>query len=514
MRRGVSLFGIVVLLTGFAAAAARADGGSGTTTTDTTTTAATTTDTTTTAPTTTTTTPPPAYVPLVRSGLPRGCVGAGVAAIAKHTVVALKRPNSRAGASAYPASHPFLTVDSATKTGSRCLHDRVTLTGVSLFGGAVTATRVVAMDGKGTVTGLEIGGSPVSAKRGQTVGVGGWGLLKLGAAAGRLSAPLALRLIYRHDSVRAGTTIFIGYAAERRQPPREVVTRVVQHHRRHAMHANKPRLPQPLKVTPPLGIRPSHYVFPVDGGASYIDTYGANRNDIYDGWHHGDDLFAPLGTPVVAVANGTISPIGWDMLGGWRLWLTDKKGNSFYYAHLAGYSRFILHHRHVKAGQVLGFLGRTGDAFTTTPHLHFEIHPHQLVRLGYDGAVDPTTYLHSWRVIHLPASKIPAAARLRAPAGTPSQEAAVVWRELLKARHLMPDGEPVVAPTPSLRRPFPASGATLAFVDARRLASARLAGDTAGAPARPWPLITLGVALAALATAASVAFRRRRRGTA
>ena len=166
---------------------------------------------------------------------------------------------------------------------------------------------------------------------------------------------------------------------------------------------------QPLVAVPGLGYKPKHYVFPVDGGASYVDTYGADRSDIYDGWHHGNDLFAPLGTPVVAVARGTLSLVGWNELGGWRLWLTDKKGNSFYYAHLAGYARWILTHHHVRAGQVVGFLGRTGDAFTTTPHLHFEIHPHQpaFVKLGYDGAVDPTTYLQKWQIENVPADEIP-----------------------------------------------------------------------------------------------------------
>ena len=65
---------------------------------------------------------------------------------------------------------------------------------------------------------------------------------------------------------------------------------------------------QPLKAVPSLGYRPKHYVFPVDGGASFVDTYGAGRSNIYDGWHHGDDLFAPLGTPVVAVASGNAEP--------------------------------------------------------------------------------------------------------------------------------------------------------------------------------------------------------------
>jgi murein DD-endopeptidase MepM/ murein hydrolase activator NlpD len=509
MRRGVLLFCIVVIGAALAAAVARADGGSGTTTTGTTDTA--TTETTTTATTTTeaTTTTSPTYGPLVGARLPKGCVGAGVAAITTSSggAVALALPHTGLGASEYPGSRPFLTFDSATASGSGCHSAGVRLMNVSLFDGAVTAATVKAWDGKGSATGLEVNGFRVSAQQGQTIAVGAWGLLTLGAASGRLSAPVELRLRYGHDSLPAGTAIFLGFAALGQQPtPHHVVTKPSAHQRHHhPRHGNGPHVRQPLKWTPKLGIDPSHYVFPVDGGASYIDTYGAGRNDIYDGWHHGDDLFAPLGTPLVAVASGKLTLVGWNELGGWRLWVTDKEGNSFYYAHLSGYSRYILHHRHVQAGQVIGFLGRTGDAFTTPPHLHFEIHPHQLLRLGYDGAVDPTTYLQTWRVVHLPASQIPPAALLHAPAGTPSQEAAVVWGELLRARHLMPDGQPIVARTPSVRRPFPATR----YIDARRLASSRLGSDEASASS--WPAIALGVALAVLATAGSFAFFRRRR---
>jgi murein DD-endopeptidase MepM/ murein hydrolase activator NlpD len=514
MRRALSLFGIVMLVAVLGAAVARADSGPGTTTTgttDTTTTDATTTETTTTQATTTTA---PTYAPLYGSSLPHSCIGAGVAAIANRdgSVVALTLPHSGFGASKYPASHPYLTLDSATASGSGCSSTGVRLTNVRLFGGAVTATSVTATAGHGRVTRLEVNGSLVSAAHGQTVAVGGWGLLELGATSGRLSAPIALRLRYGHDSVPAGTTIYVGFAAQQaKAPPRTANPSQPHHHqpKHHKKHPNGSGVPQPLTATPPLGINSSQYVFPVDTGASYIDTYGAGRNDIYDGWHHGDDLFAPLGTPVVAVADGKLTLVGWNELGGWRLWLTDKKGNSFYYAHLAGYSALILHNRTVKAGQVMGFLGRTGDAFPTPPHLHFEVHPHQLVRLGYDGAVDPTTYLHSWRVEHLPTSQIPPAARLRAPAGTPSQEAAVVWGELLKARHLMPDGEPAVAETPSVRRPFPATK----FIDARNVASSRLGSDSVSAVDGTWMPVALGVALAALAIGGSFVFLRRRRST-
>jgi murein DD-endopeptidase MepM/ murein hydrolase activator NlpD len=321
------------------------------------------------------------------------------------------------------------------------------------------------------VTGLEIDGSPVTLSAGQTSPVGDWGQVTLGATIGRLRAPLVLQLIQAHGSEPAGTTIALAFAASPKPvakpkpkpkpnssgntPPTTTTSSSSSGSQSHAQtttttatkkhgHAKKHKpVAQPLTVTPPLGFRPSHYVFPIDGGASYVDTYGANRSDIYDGWHHGDDLFAPLGTPLVAVANGTLSLVGWNRLGGWRLWLTDGDGNSFYYAHLAGYSRWILTHPRVRAGEVVGFLGRTGDAFTTTPHLHFEIHPQQLLELGYDGAVDPTAYLKKWAVVHVPKDEMPNPAKLKAPVGTPAQEAGVVWHELLAARHLLGANSPV-----------------------------------------------------------------------
>ena len=46
---------------------------------------------------------------------------------------------------------------------------------------------------------------------------------------------------------------------------------------------------------------------------------------------------------------------------------------------------------------MVGFVGNTGDAQRTPPHLHFEVHPVALLFMGYDGAVDPTTYLDAWQ---------------------------------------------------------------------------------------------------------------------
>ncbi len=173
-------------------------------------------------------------------------------------------------------------------------------------------------------------------------------------------------------------------------------------------------------VTPRLTAK--HYVFPVYGPSAYGDTFGAPRGDVSGGWHHGDDIFAPLGAPILAVADGTVFSVGWNDVGGWRLWLRDQQGNEFYYAHLSAYTALAVNGRHVHAGDVLGFVGNTGDAATTPFHLHFEVHPVSLLFLGYDGAVNPTKYLDAWKRLEdvriraaVPFSLLPTAAVSNAP---------------------------------------------------------------------------------------------------
>ena len=136
-------------------------------------------------------------------------------------------------------------------------------------------------------------------------------------------------------------------------------------------------------------------MFPVVGRSSFADTWGAARADV--GWHHGVDIFARLGAPVVAVADGTLLSVGWNRIGGRRAWLRDRDGNYFYFAHLSGFAEIATNGAQVAAGTVLGFVGNTGDAEGTPYHLHFEIHPKSLLQLGYDGAVDPFGYLSTWQ---------------------------------------------------------------------------------------------------------------------
>jgi murein DD-endopeptidase MepM/ murein hydrolase activator NlpD len=318
-----------------------------------------------------------------------------------------------------------------------------TVRSLSLFGGAVQAAGVAATLVHGTaagpgwrlrvlVKGLRVEGRRVSLRANATVDVGGWGRLLLdGPHVGRsssglgwLRAGLELRFVKAHAGLPPGTQLFVAYVGADR--PFAVVTR----------HAKAPLLKAgaPLTVTPPL--RGGPYVFPVAGNIGFSDTYAAARSDVPGGWHHGDDLFSGLGSPVLAVADGTVFSVGWNRLGGWRLWLRDRQGNEFYYAHLSGYTRLARNGDHVTAGQPLAFVGNTGDAITTPHHLHFEIHPVGLLRLGYDGAVDPTTYLNTWK--HL--SRVAPLAPVRLPAGAAlhGDGALSDYRQLLFARGILP----------------------------------------------------------------------------
>jgi hypothetical protein len=107
--------------------------------------------------------------------------------------------------------------------------------------------------------------------------------------------------------------------------------------------------------------------------------------------HEGDDIFATYGAPVVAVQDGTITGVSTTPIGGNNIHLTASRGDYFYYAHLSRFTTGLAQGQHVVAGQTIGYVGDTGDAKGTPPHLHFEIHP------GGGAAVDPTPYLDAWR---------------------------------------------------------------------------------------------------------------------
>jgi murein DD-endopeptidase MepM/ murein hydrolase activator NlpD len=257
--------------------------------------------------------------------------------------------------------------------------------------------------------------------------MGGYGKLVVLDDRGRGIVGLKAHLSKAYGSYPAGSVVKVAYASASARdgspPPPEP----------------KPAKPKPQKTTPerttpqaspskpaakkkskPKRRKPSRakvlltskgFVFPVYGKHSYSDDYGAPRADT--GIHEGNDIFAAAGTPLVAVCDGSLNRVGTLPISGNRLWVKcDKTGDSFFYAHLSAFATDTRNKAHVKAGQVLGFVGSTGDAEQTPPHCHFEVHP------GDGDAVDPYPFLKAWESHR----DVPAAAWVRENAGVGQQQ--------------------------------------------------------------------------------------------
>jgi murein DD-endopeptidase MepM/ murein hydrolase activator NlpD len=149
----------------------------------------------------------------------------------------------------------------------------------------------------------------------------------------------------------------------------------------------KPPTLMPLRPTPPASARDG--VCPVKGPVRIGEGWGAPR----DGGrrrHQGIDLLAPTGTPLVAVASGRISRLS-DRdrgRGGISLWLRDRRGTAYYYAH--NQHNLARLGQQVRQGQEIAQVGATGNANGGPAHLHFQIHP------GGGWPVSPDAVVRRW----------------------------------------------------------------------------------------------------------------------
>jgi murein DD-endopeptidase MepM/ murein hydrolase activator NlpD len=295
-----------------------------------------------------------------------------------------------------------------------------TVTHASLLGGRVTARKVAVTATSGSVKSLVIDGRRAgSPTRRTTYGLSGYGkVIALDTPAANAVVGLTVKLGKRYGRYPRGTVLRVAYASASAHdgiaPPPKPKPKPKA----------KPKKP-PAKKSPPKRRKPpsrTHvlltakgFVFPVYGKHNYTDTFGAPRADT--GFHAGNDIFAATGTPVVAVCDGSLNRVGTLPISGNRLWVKcSKTGDSFFYAHLSAYATDTRDGLHVKAGQVIGFVGSTGDAEKTPPHLHFEVHP------GDRGAVDPYPFLRAWENRR----DVPAAAWVRTNGQTGQQPGTLV----------------------------------------------------------------------------------------
>ncbi len=310
--------------------------------------------------------------------------------------------------------------------------------GVSLFNGEITfesaaarasASAFAAGVAGSAVKNLTIAGRPVTAMPNGRTALGDWGSLTTleqttvrttGTTTDARATVTVVHVVLtaEHAGLPAGSEILIGHAEAATSSPPEATSTVpaattpLEPPKTTSGPKPKQKLPKPPEpgksrngipvpkvLTAPTNIdaplSPHGYVFPVYGPSSFVDTYGAARADV--SWHHGVDIFGSLGAPLLAVADGTVFSVGWNDIGGYRFWLRDREGNQFYYAHLSAFSPLAANGREVRAGDVIGFVGNTGDAQGTPYHVHFEIHPVALLPMGYDGVVNPTPYVAAWR---------------------------------------------------------------------------------------------------------------------
>ena len=143
-----------------------------------------------------------------------------------------------------------------------------------------------------------------------------------------------------------------------------------------------PRLDDILSVVGP---------FPVAGLAWWHNDWHAYRCCPFPHLHQGLDLFAPRGTPVVAAADGFVSQKVNGPISGLAIEITDAGKTEYFYAHLSAFGPGISLGTQVHVGQIVGYIGNTGNASRTIPHLHFEVQPNGI-------PVPPMPFVDRWLV--------------------------------------------------------------------------------------------------------------------
>ena len=130
---------------------------------------------------------------------------------------------------------------------------------------------------------------------------------------------------------------------------------------------------QDLGVSEEDAIRDGFGRFPVGGAANYVHDWWYPRGGPPFHLHQGTDIFADAGTPVRSPADGILEMTNGG-LGGISSYVREPNGTYYYLTHLSGYPPGLVTGQQVKVGDIVGYVGSTGNAAGGAPHVHFEIH--------------------------------------------------------------------------------------------------------------------------------------------
>lgn len=216
---------------------------------------------------------------------------------------------------------------------------------------------------------------------------------KIPAATYQFSATKGQKLTISLDKKPAASALYLDlwYLADINNPKRiasaDTLNSPIQHEIEDTgnyLIRLQPELLQSVEYTITITTGPS-LAFPTTSKSKSIGSFWGDGRDNNARKHEGVDIFGPARSPVLASADGTITRVNENNLGGRVVWLRPKgKDYTLYYAHLD--KQIAVEGQEIKLGDTLGLMGNTGNAKTTAPHLHFGIYT-------FGGAINPLPFI-------------------------------------------------------------------------------------------------------------------------
>jgi len=169
--------------------------------------------------------------------------------------------------------------------------------------------------------------------------------------------------------------------------------------------------------------RIAHLYFEKPEARISMPLVDVSKNQIANTWHaprgtdrlhEGQDIFAPRGTPIYSSTKGYVYKIGENNLGGQTVSVIGAGGRVYYYAHLDSYAPGLAVGDYVTPQRVLGYVGTTGNAQGTPPHLHFGIYTSS-------GAINPLPLL---------ADRVPPSSASRTKPANPKAPRSLISRKV------------------------------------------------------------------------------------